>query len=201
MLAQGLVIPQQLITAQHQLTEIHHAFALALVFVQLVKLDLLARLRVAHHHIFGTLSFLFATGDEPLHLLGRKAFIIDIELFEQALDCRQLVLCVQNLKCLRQIRQLPMRPQKPVAQAVERANPHAAHIHRQHGAQARQHFLGRFVGEGDRHQTAGRDLTGLQKPGDARGQHPRLAGSGTGQYQRVLSRQSDGGLLFGVEAL
>ena len=88
MLAQGLVIPQQLITAQHQLTEIHHAFALALVFVQLVKLDLLARLRVAHHHILGALPFFFATGDEPLHLFGRKAFIVDIELLEQALDRR-----------------------------------------------------------------------------------------------------------------
>ncbi len=82
MLAQGLVIPQQLITAQHQFTEIHHAFALALVFVQLVKLNFLAGFGVTHHDILGPLAFFFAAGDKPLNLLGRKTFIVDIELLE-----------------------------------------------------------------------------------------------------------------------
>ena len=38
MVAHGFVIAQQFITAQQQLGKIHHAFALALVFIQLVKL-------------------------------------------------------------------------------------------------------------------------------------------------------------------
>jgi hypothetical protein len=41
-LAHRVVVAQQLVAAQHQLAEIDHAFALALLFVQLVDLDLLA---------------------------------------------------------------------------------------------------------------------------------------------------------------
>jgi hypothetical protein len=39
-LADRIVVAQQLVAAQHQLAEVHHAFALALVFVELVDLDL-----------------------------------------------------------------------------------------------------------------------------------------------------------------
>ena len=46
-LAQRGVVAQQLVGAQHQLGEVDHAFALALVLVGLVDLDQLARLLVA----------------------------------------------------------------------------------------------------------------------------------------------------------
>ena len=68
-----------------------------------------------------------------------------------------------------------MRSQKTVAQAMECANPHAAHIHRQHGSQAGEHFFGGFVGEGDGHQTACTGLAGLQQPSDTGGQHTGFA--------------------------
>ncbi len=53
------------------------------------------------------------------------------------------------------------------------------------GRQARQHFLGGLVGEGHGQDAARRDLAGLQQPGDARGQHPRLAGARPRENQRV----------------
>ena len=199
--ANGVVVAQQLVRAQHQFTKIHHALALALRFVQLVQLDLLARVHVVlgHRHIARAQAFFLAARDEVLQLLGRVALGVHIELLAQALDGRQLVLRVQNLEPLRQAGRLVVRAQEPVAQAVEGANPHAAHADRQHGRQPRHHFLGSLVGEGDGQDAAGRGVTVLQQPGNARGQHPRLARAGAGQNERMAGRQRDGGELLGVE--
>ncbi len=198
MLSHSRVVTQQLVTAQHQLAKIDHAFALALFFIQGVNLDLFAAFFVAHRHVFGTLAVFLAGGNEPSQLLGRKALVVDVELFAQALDGRELVLGVQNLKALRQIRHLAMRPQKTVAQAVKRPDPHAAHIHRQHVRQAGHHFLGGLVGEGDRQNATGRDLPGLQQPSDAGGQHPRLARTGAGEDQRMRVGQRHRGQLLRI---
>ena len=175
MLAQCIVVAQQFVAAQHQLAKIHHAFALTLVFVELVNFDLLACLGIAHLHIFGTLAVLFATRNKPLQLFRRKAFVINSMLLDQALHRRELVLGVQNLKGLRQVGHLPMRPQKTVTQAMKSANPHPAHIDRQHGTQAGQHFFGGLVGEGHGHQTARTGLAGLQQPSNAGGEHTGFA--------------------------
>ena len=127
-----IVVTQQLIGAQHQLTKVHHALALALVFVELVDVNFAAGFIVAHIHIFGAQSVFFATGNEPLQLLGWKTLIVYAVLFAQTLNGRQLVLRVQNLKSLWQIGHFVMGPQKPVAQAMKCANPHAPDIHWQH---------------------------------------------------------------------
>ena len=200
-LADRVVVAQQLVAAQHQLAEIDHALALALLLVQLVDLDLLARVGVARVDHVGPQSVFLAAGDEPQRLLGRKALVVDAELLHQALDRRQLVLRVQDLERLRQIGQLVMRAQKAVAQAVEGADPHAAHVDRQHAGQARHHLLGGLVGEGHGQHAGRRYLAGLQQPGDAGGQHPRLARAGAGQDQRVFGRQRDGGALLRVEVV
>ena len=199
-LAHRVVVAQHFVRAQHQLAKIHHPFSLALFLVQRVQLDLLAGLFVAHLHIAGALPVFLAAADEILDLLGRKTLVVHVELLAQALDGRELVLCVEDLKCLRQPRQFVVRPQEPVAQAVEGADPHATHIDRQHAGQPRHHLLGRLVGEGDRQNAARPHLSGLQQPGDAGGQDPGLARSGAGQDERVLGGQCDGSALLGVQA-
>ena len=196
MLTHMQVVTQQLVSAQHQLAKVHHALALALLLVQL---HLAAHLIVAHLHIKRALAVFFATRNEILHLLGRKAVFVHIELLAQPLNGRQLVLRVQNLERLRQPRQLVMRPQKAVAQAVKRADPHRIHVHRQHGLQAQLHLFGRLVGEGHRQNAAGRDLRGLQQPGDASGQHPGFARTCARQDQRMLRRQGHGPVLLLIE--
>ena len=110
MLAHMGVVAQQLIRAQHQLAKVHHAFSLALLFVELVQLHLAARLVIAHRHITGALTVFFAARNEILQLFGRKTVFVHIELLAQPLDGRELVLRVQNLKGLRQAGQLVMRP-------------------------------------------------------------------------------------------
>ena len=52
--------------------------------------------------------------------------------------------------------------------------------------------LRRLVGEGDREHAGGRHLPGLDQPGDARGEHARLAAARAGEDQRRLVRQRDG---------
>jgi uncharacterized membrane protein YqhA len=69
-LAHGVVVAQQLVAAQHQLAEVDHALALALLLVELVDLDLLARVLVAPRR--GAQAVFLAAGDEPLQLLGGK---------------------------------------------------------------------------------------------------------------------------------
>ena len=155
MLADRVVVAQHLEAAQHQFAEVDHALALALVFVKLVDLDLLARLFIAHRDHVRTQALFLVAADEPLHLLGRKALVVDAELLVQALDGRELVLRVEDLEGRRQVGQLAVRAQEAVAQAVESADPHAAHVERQHAGQARHHLARGLVGEGDRQHAAG----------------------------------------------
>ena len=201
MLAHQRVIAQNLVTAQHQLAKIDHTLALALVFVQLVNLGLFAAFGVAHRHVLRAHALFLATANEPLHLLGRKLFIVDVELLVEPLDGRKLVLHIQNLERLRQVRRLVMRPQKAVAQPVEGTDPHAAHVQRQHGRQARRHFLGGLVGEGNGHDAGGGHALLRQQPGNAGGEHARFARARARQNQRVRIGQRHRLALFGVQPL
>jgi hypothetical protein len=65
----------------------------------------------------------------------------------RALDQRLLVAGIEDLEELRQARVAVMRAQQPVAQAVERAHPHAARVDRQHRREAREHLARGFVSE------------------------------------------------------
>ena len=151
MLAQRLVALQQLEGAQQQLGEIDHALALALHVVQLIQLDHLAFDRVVGLDLVGAQALVLGVVDEVLQVLGRVLFVVDVVGLEQALDHRQLVLRVEDLERLRQRGVAVMGAQEAVAQAVEGADPHAARADRQHRREARQHFLGRLVGECHRH--------------------------------------------------
>jgi len=71
----------------------------------------------------------------------------------------------------------------------------------EHRIEPRQHFLGGLVGESHRHHAAGRELAGLDQPGDAGREDAGLAGAGAGEDERRLGGQGDGGELLGIEAL
>ena len=85
-LAHLVVVAQQLVRAQHQLTKIDHAFALTLGFVQLVELNFFAGFRVTRFDVFGTQAVFLAARDEPHGLLGRKTLFVHLKLFAQAFD-------------------------------------------------------------------------------------------------------------------
>jgi hypothetical protein len=200
MVAQGRIARQQLVAAQQQLREVHHALPGALFVVGGVELlhaprDLVVRLDLRRAQ-----AFLLVGRDEPLHLPGRVALLVDVEALEQPLDERELVLGVEDLEELREPRLAVVCAQQPVAQAVKGADPHAAGVDRQHRRDARQHFLRRLVGEGDRDEAARAHLPGLDQPRNARGEHARLAAAGAGEDQRRLVRQRDRFELLFIEA-
>jgi hypothetical protein len=91
-----------------------------------------------------------------------------------------------------------MRAQHAVAQAVERADPHAARVDRRQRGRARQHLARRLVGERDGEDRQRARLPGREQPRDARRQHARLAAAGAGEDQRRRVRQRDGGELLGL---
>ena len=59
--------------------------------------------------------------------------------------------------------------------------------------------LRRLVGEGDGEDRQRARLPGGEQPGDARGEHARLAAAGAGEDQRRRVRQRHRGELFGIE--
>ena len=92
-----------------------------------------------------------------------------------------------------------MRAQKAVAQTVKGADPHAAQIDRQHRPEARRHLLGRLVGESHGENIGRAGLSGLDQPGDARGEHAGFAGARAGQDQGRLVGKGDSGKLFLIQ--
>ncbi len=199
--AQRRVARQQLVRAQQQFGEIDDAFALALLVVQFIQLDHAALDRVVGLDLRRAQALVFCVVDEVHQRLGRVLFIVDVVRLEHALDQRKLVLRIENLERLRQRGVAVVRAQQPVAQAVEGADPHAPRVDRQHRRQAREHFFRGLVRERHRHDAGGRDLIGLDQPGNARGQNARLARTGAGQDQGALRRQGDGGKLFRIQGV
>ncbi len=198
-LAQDFVFRQQLEAPEQQLGEIDCALALALLVVGGVDLGVAAAEFIVGLGLARALALFLVGVDVMLHLLRRKAVFVHVHRLQHALHQRQLVGRVEDLKQLRQSRVAEVRAQQAVAQPVESAHPHAAGGDRQHGGDAREHFLRRLVGERDREHAGGADVAGLDQPGDARGEHARLARARARQDQRGLVGQGDGGELFGVE--
>ena len=191
MLAQRLVARQELVGAQQELREIDHAFALALLVVRGVDLDHAPRHFVVGLDVLRAPPFLLVRRDEPGRLPRRIALLVEVHAFHEALDDRELVLRVEDLKKMRQPGLAVVRAQHAVAQAVKSADPHAARVDRQHRRDAREHLLGGLVGESHRQEPVRAHLPGLYQPRDARRQHARFAAAGAGEYQRRLVRQRD----------
>ncbi len=127
--------------------------------------------------------FLFAARNEPLHLAGREALVVDRVVFEQPFDQAELVVGVDDLEVLRQAGVLPMGAQQPVGNGVEGADPHVAHGDAQQRFQARAHFARRFIGKRHRQQRVRRQPLGLHQPGNAVNQHAGFTGARARQYQ------------------
>jgi hypothetical protein len=185
-LAQPVVLRKELVAPQEQFGKIDHALALAHRIVESVVLDLAPREFVAGLDLVGAQAFLLGARDEMLQLPWREPLVVDVVRLVQALDQRQLVLRIHDLEELRQVRVAIVRAQHPVAQAVERADPHPSRVDGRHRGEADEHLLRRLVGERDGEYRQRRRLARCQQPGDARRQHPRLAAAGAREDQRRL---------------
>ena len=198
-LTQRFVAHQQFIGTQQQLGKIQHPLALTLALVLGIKLDAATGVVVVDFRLGGADTLLLVRIDEVAQLARRKFLVVDVEIFKQTFDCRQLISRIEDLEQRRQARLAVMRAQKTVAQAVECADPHAAGVDRQHRREACLHFASRLVGKGHRQNALRPDLPRRQQPGDARSKHSRLATPCTSKDQRMLWWQGDGGQLRRIE--
>jgi hypothetical protein len=89
--------------------------------------DLVARLDLVRAQ-----AVLLRVGDEVLQLARRVPVFVDVVRLVEPLDQRELILRVDDLEELRQLRVAVVGAQHPVAKAVERPDPHAAQVDRRH---------------------------------------------------------------------
>ena len=88
------------------------------------------------------------------------------------------------------------------ADRMERAHPgHALDHAADHGADAQLHLARGLVGEGDREDFRRPGPLGGEDVGDARGQHPGLAGAGPRQHQHRTVKRDHRLALFRVEVI
>ena len=138
-------------------------------------------------HLFQVLGHhqaVFRLGDGKRDGLRVVLLGIQVQLLHEALHQALHVVLVVDGELPRAAHVFGVGPQDAPAHAVEGGHPHAAGVRPHQGIEALPHLVGRLVGEGD-----GKDLPGvhaqiLHQVGDTVGEHPGLAGTGTGQHQQ-----------------
>ena len=199
MLAQPLVLGEELVISQQQFWKIDNTLAFARLLVEGVVLDLPARELVVRLDLVRPQPVFLGGIDQRLQLPRRETLVVDVVRLVQALDERELILRIHDLEQLWQFGVAIVRAQHAIAQSVKGAHPHAARADRRQRRKSRQHFLRSLVGEGHCQHGERRRLAGRQQPRDARGQHTRLAAARAGEDQGRRVRQRYGFELFRVE--
>jgi len=121
--------------------------------------------------------------DEPLHLARHPARLVVLGRLQHLLDEALLVLGVEDLEALGELRLAPVHAQQAVRDAVEGADPERRPRQAEQLLDARAHLAGGLVGEGDREDAVRRGALGLDHPGDAVREHARLARARAGEHQ------------------
>ncbi len=150
-LEQAGVVAPQIQRTQQQLGEVDDASAGAGLFIGFVDLQLGGEEQItAGLDVAWTQAFVLLRVDPPLRLARRPALLIEAELADHPLDQALLVIGVENLEILRQLRLAPVSTQQAVGQAVEGADPHALRVDVQQLLDTLAHLRGGLVGKGHR---------------------------------------------------
>ena len=193
-------LAQQLQGLEQKIGKVEQTRACALFFVLAIDRDHLVGEEIASAvDVVRPQTLVLLLIDEALHLTGRPTGLVELHRLEDPLDQTKLVVRIQDLELLRELRVLPVRAQKSMGESVEGADPHPADRHAEHGLDSTTHLARCFVGEGDRQHRVGRHLLHLDQPGDAMDQDARLAGPGAGEHQQITGLGGDGGALSVVE--
>ena len=143
-------------------------------------------------HLAGAKALFLCAVDKSLDVARGVFFIIDPVGLEQTLDRRKLIRRIQDLKRLGQPGFAKMRTQEAIAKAMEGSDPHGTRVDRHDRADARHHFAGGLVGEGYRQNAQRAGISGLNQPGNARGEHTRFTAAGTRQHQGMAGFKGNG---------
>ena len=155
--------------------------------------------RLARRDLGGPKAPVLPALDRRQHGARRPLLVVDSLGGQDLLHEPQLVVGVDDGEVGAEPGPLGMRPQHPRRQRVEGAEPPALDRAAEQPGDPVLHLLRRLVGEGDGQDLAGGGPPAAQKPGQARGQHPRLAGAGTRQHQDRAVQGLDRLALGGIE--
>ena len=173
---------------QQQFGEVQFVLAARGDFVTAIDVVELPLLWVRLRRLRRALPFFFGGINVVADALRRKQRRVNVLLSEQAADERQLVLHIQNVKIFVPADRVGIDAQNAVADAVKSAKSQTRRG--QFGVDARAHFFGGFVGEGDRHDVARGGESVVQQMDNARGEDAGLAGAraGDNQHARRIGR-------------
>ena len=155
---------------------------------------------LAGRHPVGREPAILPAVEEAREQARRPALLVDVRGFQHLLEEADLIVNVQNGEIGFQPDEFGMPPQDFHADGVEGAEPrHALDGLAEHSSDALLHLARRLVGEGDGENLRGSRPAEAQNMGDAGGEHPGLAGAGTGQHQQGAVERLDRGALLGIE--
>ena len=186
-----------------EVVEVHRVHAVQVALVELVDVgDGLLEERADLLAVgLGVAQLVLGVGDLVLHRRRREALGVDAELVDAALDQPPRVGRVVDRVLARVAQARRLGAQQARAGRVEGHDPHAAGRVAEQQLDALAHLLRGLVGEGDGQQLAGARAAGLHEPGDAMGEHARLARAGAGQDEQRAVAVGHGGALGLVQAL
>ena len=157
---------------------------------------------LAGRHLLGREPAVLPAVDGMGQGAGRPALLVDVLVGDHLLHQPELVVGAEDGEVGFQPDQLGVAAQDLGADGVEGAEPgHALAGRADQRADPVLHLPGGLVGEGHRQDVEGARPTRGDQVGDARGQHPGLAGAGPGQDEDRALRGLDGAALLGVEPL
>ena len=134
---------QKLVGTEKEFSKIDNALSHAELFVKPVEFKRHGAVRrpgIQRPDVRTPFSGFLMLIDEVLDNLRLNRFLIDPGRLHHPLHNRELVRLIDDLKTGRQPSVRRMHPKHPVAETVERADPHAARIHFQHRLNSGQHF-------------------------------------------------------------
>ena len=138
--------------------------------------------------------------DRAVNARGPIQLVVQIELFDDALDNAFLVVRVEDDEVAFHGQVFGLAAQQPRADGVERAEHHPLRgFLAEQGLDAVFHFPRGLVGERHRQDLVGTDSLGRDQVGDALGQHARLAGARSREDEDRSRPGCDGFSLWSVE--
>ena len=192
--------PQRLEQQVAEIGGVQHLQPLLIGGVELPAAAVGEGARVALRHVLRRQPAVLPGVDPAGELAGRPALLVDAVGLDDLLHQADLVVGVEDGEVGFQPGQLGVAAQDLRADRVEGAEPlHALDDAADQVADAVLHLARRLVGEGDGEDLPRPRPAGGEKMGDARGQHPRLAGAGAGQHQHRPVQRLDRQPLLGVE--
>ena len=147
------------------------------------------------------MQLVLGAGNGVVQRVRLEGFFVDVQIFDDALDERQLVVGIHDDKITVEGHRTGFPTQNAGTDGVEGPDPHGSlNAFSQSGFNTGHHFLRGFVGEGDRENVVRADAHRAHQVDDALREHFGLAGARSGDHQCLAVPGGDSLFLLWVES-